>query len=450
MSLTERWYPLKRFPSQMAYVRSQHRFNVVPAGRRSGKTERAKRKLVRLALDTSGLTHNFAPRFFAAAPTRDQAKRIWWDDLCAMTKPYWAKEPLVGELMIPLQNESVIAIIGLDKPQRLEGTPWDGGVVDEIADVKEEAWTKNIRPALSTKGRPGWCDLIGVPEGRNHYYDLYEKARAEMMTHGRKSEWGAYTWESKEVLSPEEIESARRDMDDQTFRQEYCASFINFQGRAYYGFTDANKLPVSKLYDPRAPLIVCLDFNVSPGVAVIAQELRIKTLSGLPVTCVIGQVWITENSNTELVCTKVVTDWAPRHEGTVEVYGDATGGARKSSALSGSDWDIARRDLRAGFGTNRVSFYVPAANPSERSRVNAMNSRLRMSDGTLRMYVDPLTAPNVVRDLEGVQVVTGGSGELDKERNPSLTHISDALGYYTVFRYPLASTGVSFSTQLRA
>jgi len=446
--LTDRWYRLKSFPSQMAYVRSPHRFNVVPAGRRSGKTERAKRKVVYRALDTSRLKHNFPARFFAAAPTRDQAKRIWWDDLCAMTKPFWAKEPLVGELMIHLQNESMIAIIGLDKPQRIEGQPWDGGVVDEIADVKEEAWPKNIRPALSD--RSGWCDLIGVPEGRNHYYDLYEKARAEMMLKGKKSEWGAFTWESAEVLSPEEIAAAQRDLDDQSFRQEYCASFINFQGRAYYGFQDTNKLPVSKLYDPRAPLIIALDFNVSPGVAVIAQELRLKTLGNHVVTCVIGQVWIPENSNTELVCNKIVTDWAKRHQGTVDVYGDATGGARKSSALSGSDWDIVKRDLRAGFGANRVAFYVPSANPSERSRVNAMNSRLRTKDGTMKLYVDPSAAPNVVRDLEGVQVVTGGSGELDKKRNPSLTHISDALGYYIVYRFPVASTGVSFSTQLRA
>ncbi len=448
--LTDRWYQLRSFPSQMQYVRSPHRFNVVPAGRRSGKTERAKRKLVYRALDTSNLRHNFAPRFFAAAPTRDQAKRIFWDDLCALTKPFWAKEPLVGELMIHLQNESMIAIIGLDKPQRIEGQPWDGGVVDEIADVKEEAWPKNIRPALSD--RAGWCDLIGVPEGRNHYYDLYERARAEMMSMGRKSEWGAFTWESAEVLSPEEIAAAKRDLDDQSFRQEYGASFINFQGRAYYGFNDDNKLPVSKLYDPRAPLIICLDFNVSPGVAVIAQELRIGTALTNPgvATCVIGQVWIPENSNTQLVCNKIVTDWAHRHQGVVDVYGDATGGARESSALSGSDWDIVRRDLRAGFGANRVSFHVPAANPSERSRVNAMNTRMRTGDGTLRCYVDPSMAPNVVRDLEGVQVVTGGSGELDKKRNPTLTHISDALGYYVVNRFPVASTGVSFSTQLRA
>lgn len=443
--LTERWYALKSFPEQLAYVRSPHRFNVVPAGRRSGKTERAKRKLAYRALDTSMLRHNFAPRFFAAAPTRDQAKRIFWDDLKALTKPFWAKEPLEGELAIHLVNEAMIAVIGLDKPQRIEGQPWDGGVVDEIADVKEDAWPKNIRPALSD--RAGWCDLIGVPEGRNHYYDLYEAARAEMASKGRASAWGAFSWPSSAVLPAHEIEAARRDLDDQSFRQEYEASFINFQGRAYYNFTDANKsLPVRKLYNPDLPLIICLDFNVSPGVAAVCQELPITTLGIASATCVIGEVWIPENSNTEIVVRRLINDWAAIHRGTVEVYGDATGGARRTSGLQGSDWDIVRRDLRQGFGSHRTSFYIPSANPSERSRVNAVNARTQTADKAVKLFVDPSHAPHVVKDFEGVQVVKGGSGEIDKQRNKSLTHISDALGYYIVYRFPVRNAGVTFSS----
>jgi hypothetical protein len=31
-------------------------------------------------------------------------------------------------------------VIGLDKPQRIEGIPWKGGGIDEFADIKEGAW----------------------------------------------------------------------------------------------------------------------------------------------------------------------------------------------------------------------------------------------------------------------------------------------------------------------
>jgi hypothetical protein len=54
------------------------RFSVVPAGRRSGKTELAKRKLVASMHVKKAWAD---PRYFASAPTRDQAKRIFWRDL---------------------------------------------------------------------------------------------------------------------------------------------------------------------------------------------------------------------------------------------------------------------------------------------------------------------------------------------------------------------------------
>ncbi|HET6331054.1 MAG TPA: hypothetical protein VFF76_09730, partial [Holophagaceae bacterium] len=66
---------------QAAYWNSPHRFNVVPAGRRSGKTELAKRKLIARALMGTEFDD---PQFFAAAPTYSQAKRIYWSDLKAM------------------------------------------------------------------------------------------------------------------------------------------------------------------------------------------------------------------------------------------------------------------------------------------------------------------------------------------------------------------------------
>ena len=57
------------------------RFAVVPAGRRAGKTELAKRRLV---CDLFKKKEWSDTRYFAAAPTRDQAKRIYWKDLKAL------------------------------------------------------------------------------------------------------------------------------------------------------------------------------------------------------------------------------------------------------------------------------------------------------------------------------------------------------------------------------
>lgn len=448
MTLPVRWSPLKPVPEQLAYAQSPHRFNVVPAGRRSGKTERAKRKLVTCALSLNGIEHHEIPRFFAAAPTRDQAKRIFWDDLKALTRPWWMGRPSETDLVVRLVTGAELVVIGMDKPERIEGSPWDGGVLDEYANMKATAWTAHVRPALSD--RRGWCDLIGVPEGRNHYYDAYTAAHAEMVDRGPDSEWGAFTWVSAVVLPPEEIAAAQRDLDDLTYQQEYEASFVNFKGRAYYAFSDANKAAVRAQYDPDQPLMVCLDFNVAPGCAVVCQERPFP--EGGAGTAVIGEVWIANNSNTPAVCRRLLTDWA-HHRGRIEVYGDATGGARGSAKVQGSDWDLARAwlvsggDGLEGFG-QRVTFHVKTHNPAERARVNAVNSRCRSADGTMRLMVDPMHAPHLVKDLEGVRTLDGGSGEIDKKHDPRLTHPSDALGYYVEYRFPVSPASVVAITPL--
>lgn len=54
------------------------------------------------------------------------------------------------------------------------------------------------------------------------------------------------------------------------------------------------------------------------------------------------------------------------------------------------------------------------------------------------MMVDPSRAPMLVRDFEGVRVLEGGAGDLDKKRDPKLTHISDAAGYYVATDFPVS------------
>jgi hypothetical protein len=413
-----------------AYSLSKHRFNTVAAGRRSGKTERAKRKLVRAAVSA---TTSWEPRFFAAAPTRDQAKRIFWDDLKLLVpRPLMAERPSESELKIRLVTGAELFVVGLDVPERIEGSPWDGGVITEFANVHEDAWPKNIRPALSD--RNGWCDLEGVPEGRNHYYDLDRRARAMMKERGDASEWGSFSWKSSEILSAEEIAAAKEDLDELTYQQEYEASFINFEGRAYYVFEeDIHCAPLAKLYNPKAPLIFAFDFNVEPGVAAVIQELTLP--NGQTGTAIIGEVHIPRNSNTPAVCRRLIKDWG-EHPGLVRCYGDATGGSRGSAKVEGSDWDLITKELRPVF-RERLDIRVKDHNPKERARINAVNSRLRTAGGAVKMMVDGHKAPHVVRDLEGVTLLEGGSGEIDKKIAPSLTHISDAIGYYVEYEFPV-------------
>jgi hypothetical protein len=336
----------------------------------------------------------------------------------------------------------------MGKPERIEGTPWDGGGLDEFGNMKSKTWRENVRPALAD--RRGWCDFIGVPEGRNHYFELAEQAKKEAAAKGDESEWGYYHWISADILDPGEIEAAKRDLDELTYLQEFEASFINFQGRAYYAFNERSHC-MRVLYDPKQPLIFVFDFNVAPGVAAVIQEKAVtykgQRLIGETATAVIGQVWIPRNSNTPLVCNRLISDWGD-HQGDIYCYGDATGGASGTAKTQGNDWDLIKRLLRNHFGDERLYFKVPKANPSERSRINAVNSRLLTMEKRVRLVVDPVKAPQVVKDFELTQLVEGGSGEIDKKANPERSHISDAIGYYIVKEFPVrkqeqGETGIS-------
>ena len=468
-ALTSRWTRLKAHSVQQRLWTSRSRFKVVPAGRRSGKTEQAKRNIVIAALSE---TRYADARFLACAPTREQAKRIYWKDLKALVPAqYILGRPRESELIIPLINGAELAVVGMDEPQRVEGSPISGIILDEYANMKRQAWTDHVRPALSDRG--GWAWLIGVPEGRNHYHETYLRALSIAAatvtpgspTFGQIPEWDGFTWKSADILPPEEIESARTELDPMTFAQEYEASFITFQGRAYYSFDSQIHAcqTLRHLYNPEAPLIVALDFNVEPGVAVIMQEVYYPSTvrdgahpdllragvttqaSGQSVTAVLGEVWIPQSSNTEAVCRRVIHDWA-QHKGDVLLYGDSTGGGRRTQRSSlGTDWEIVKSVLREAFGSRVRSKVI--TNPEERARVNATNSRIKATSGQIRLLVDPKAAPHVVRDFEGVTLLEGGSGEIDTSCEQSgLNHISSAVGYYINARWPIQGGHITLTS----
>jgi hypothetical protein len=422
--LGTRWYGLRHHPVQARLYRQPARFSVVPAGRRSGKTEIAKRRIVRTALGCTADWHD--PRFFFGAPTRDQAKSIYWSDLKLLVpERFRLGRPRETDLTIRLINGVELVVVGMDKPQRIEGRPWDGGVLDEYANMRASAWTENVRPALAE--RRGFCWFVGVPEGRNHYYDLDQQALAD-----ETGTWGSYSWPSADILDPEEVEAARRDMDDLTFEQEFGAKFVTFSGRAYHAFDERRNCDRLD-YQPRAPLLVCFDFNVDPGVASILQQMVLP--SGHEGLGAIGEVFIERASNTERVVRKLLERWGD-HPGRVVLFGDATGGSRGTAKLQGSDWEIIRNMLRPVFGA-RLTMDVPAANPSERARINAVNSLCRSAAGDVRFMVDAARCPHTVRDLAGVTLIPGSAGEIDKTTNPKLTHLSDAIGYCVSRLYPI-------------
>lgn len=411
----DRWYPLRDHPVQLALVRDKVRFKVVPAGRRSGKTERVKRFVVREAMREPG-------QYFVAAPTRDQVKRIYWNDLKRLSfTSVLPDKPSESELIIKYPNGSTLSLIGLDQPQRMEGSFWTGGAIDEIADVKEDAWEENISPALDTFNpeRPdyrAWCILLGVPDGMNHYYDMAEYART-----ANDPDWKLYTWPSSDILPPDLIDAARRRMSLRQFRQEYEASFETSTGRIYDDYCAANHTD-AKIERHETLMLTC-DFNYSPMSSAVAvrRDDNLFFLEEIILTSAVAQ-------QTALEFVERYKDHNNKH---MELYGDPAGKAGEKHHQE-SDFTSMERVLRdAGWFVLRR---VANSTLSIKAGQNAVRAKIANAAGEVSLFVNPNTAPYVHKSL-GTCTLKKGSSFL--EEDGEYQHVGTAVRYLVDVLFPV-------------
>lgn len=415
-----RWYPLKDHPVQLSLIEAVARgirFPLVPAGRRSGKTERFKRFLVKQANEIPGA-------YFAAAPTHDQAKKIFWDDLKSFTlSAMHPKRPSESDRIIYMPNGSEIHVIGLDKPQRIEGIPWTGGGIDEFADIKEEAWEANIYPALNTVNptKPdyrAWCWLLGVPDGLNHYYDLCSKADA-----GVSEFYQVFHWMTEEIF-PEMAAEAKKVMSAKQYNQEFRAAFETANGRIYEDYSKANHTTAT--IEPHEQLMWMHDQNYTP----LSSAIGVRRNNGKDLYLldeIILTSAVSKQSAVEFV--EKYKDHKNKH---VLIYGDPAGRAGEKHGHA-SDYSDIEDVLRSnGWLFTRK---VKKAAPAIKDRQNAVRAKILTADGTISLYVNPVTAEWCNKGLGTVQLQKGSSFQEDQTN--SYQHVTTAIGYCIDVEWPV-------------
>lgn len=205
---------------QLEVFETLKRFKIVVAGRRWGKSRLA---CVTLLVEALKNTNEYGydlkgKEVYYIAPTFEQAKRIMW----GLIKELGAK--VIASVYentgsITLINGRKIELKGADRPDTLRGVGLGYVVLDEIADMKPEVWEQIIRPALADV--KGGALFIGTPKGKNHFFNLVEDAQEY------KDEWATFSFKSIDnpTLDSKEIESSRKNMSTESFRQEFEASF---------------------------------------------------------------------------------------------------------------------------------------------------------------------------------------------------------------------------------
>ncbi len=424
-----RWAKLRPHNLQDKLWNSSKRFRVIPSGRRSGKTELAKRFIAKEAITRrTSFDINF---YFAGAPTYGQARKIYWDDLKALTKPFWNKKPNETNMTIFTECQDVVSelsVLGLDSPQRVEGMPWNGCILDEFGNMKKSAFDENVYPALAD--RQGWAWLLGVPEGRNHYYDkaLYATGGSIPRTESNigtyieninDDEWAYFHWFSSDILPKEMIDGARRMLDERTFKQEYEGEFVSYGGQLYYAYSNDVIDDLIARRNINNAIILSCDFNKSPMAWVVGQTDEIHTVRGTRTRLkIVDDVTVANNAKTHSSALLFIDKFKDQINKTVLITGDASNNFESHRDFT-TDYMILKQTLEAhGW---RVKVNVPTHNANINNRVNVANSLFEHKRCIINSKCTQLKL-----DLERNESDNkGGKNKSD----PDQTHASDAFDY---------------------
>ncbi|WP_247300517.1 phage terminase large subunit [Bradyrhizobium sp. 179] len=408
---------LKMHGKQREVFQDPHRFKCVVAGRRWGKTQMSKLSICRAMVKPRQL-------IWYVAPTYAMARGIMWEELKEAIPRDWVVAYNETRMTIRLRNGTRIELKGADKPDTLRGVGIHLLIIDEAQDIKPDTWYKVLRPTLASTG--GQAIIIGTPKSFNWLYDVYMLGQKGDVYRDKKGRLRTNTWKSWQfptITSPfipkAEVEAARQDMDEKSFRQEFEASFETMSGRVYYAFD--RKVHVGDYpFNPRLPIWIGQDFNIDPMSSVVMQPQPN------------GEVWIVDEvvlrgSNTQETADELGRRYF-RWQKNITIYPDPAGAQRSTKGRGESDIDILKD---AGF--RWVKF--KRKHPKIADRVNAVNRMWRAADGTVKMRINQ-TCKHTIAGFEQT-IYKEGSREVDKTQG--LEHPTDACGYCIDIEFPWRS-----------
>jgi hypothetical protein len=281
--------------------------------------------------------------------------------------------------------------------------------MDEFAMQHPDVWNLVLRPTLSD--HQGSAMFIGTPDGtQNWSYDLYQRGMS-----GEDPQWKSFLYTTLDGGNvPEwEIEQARKDLDERSFRQEYLATFETYAGQIYYNFD--RKVNIKPWNKPIPTTVhIGMDFNVGvmSGVCFAIEG---------NVCHAFDEIMITSSNTTEMV--EEIRNRFPMQN--IVVYPDPAGAARKTSAGGVTDHRILQN---AGF-----TLKAPRAHNPVRDGINAVNSKLLSADKVSTMFVDP----KCKKTIESLDKHIYKQGTSVPDKDSGYDHASDALRYFVDYVYPI-------------
>lgn len=210
---------------QQEVIKSKARFKVIRAGRRSGKSTLEIEDMCFEAV--TGKDRNI----FYICPTQKQARGIIWEALKARVGGIGQPNESRLEMRLPTVDNgfSTIFIAGWENRENFRGMKAHLQVFDEVDTCKDFfiGWQEIFRPALTdTAGR---ATFIGTPKKENPNLRRLEKI-AETDTDYQAFH---FTTGDNPHIPREEIEKAKKELDYDTYRQEFMAEYLDNAGSLF-------------------------------------------------------------------------------------------------------------------------------------------------------------------------------------------------------------------------
>ena len=270
-------------------AKRDHRFRVVSAGRRFGKSQVGGHELTTAAHIAYAMRGSLEPKghrheYWIVGPEYSDSEkefRVLYNDITKLGMPMdkpgtYYSEDATNMRMSLFGGRFIVSGMSAKYPDTLVGEGLHGVVMAEAAKLKEVVWTKYIRPTLADYARENpasWALFSTTPEGKNWLYRQY--MRGQDATDLSWWSMRAPSW-SNTVLFPggrtdPEIIEMEHDMSPEKFKQEVGAEFTEFVGRVFKDFSEETHVG-NYPYDPRWPVYVAMDKGFrAPSVVLFVQ-----------------------------------------------------------------------------------------------------------------------------------------------------------------------------------
>ena len=244
----------------LAFHQRTERWGCLVCHRRAGKTVACVYEAVIRALYTPKKNARYA----YIAPYYKQAKDVAWQYLKEATQRI-AIDTRESELRVILPNGAWITLYGADNPDALRGIYLDGVILDEYGDCRPSLWAEVVLPTLAD--RRGWAVFIGTPKGKNHFWDVSQRAlkdKAWFHMELKASDSG--------LLSQEDLDEMRAQMEQAQYDQEFECDFTAAVLGTYYAdiiqsIEQRGQAHLPDVYTPNKPVYVAADLGFSDSTA---------------------------------------------------------------------------------------------------------------------------------------------------------------------------------------